>query len=60
MLRLVHIPNLYKVLGEKGVNEIQAWLDQVYDHKKEMDNLKFELKMIREELKSIRNLVAAR
>ena len=60
MARLVHIPNLYRVLGEEGVNEIQAWLDQVYDHKKEMDNLKIELKMIRDELKAIRNLIAAR
>ncbi len=60
MARLVHIPNLYKVLGEEGVDEIQAWLDQVYDSRREMENLKIELKMIRDELRAIRKSIASR
>jgi hypothetical protein len=60
MSPIVHIPNLYKVLGEECVDEIQAWLDQVYDSRREMENLKIELKMIRDELKTIRNLIASR
>jgi hypothetical protein len=54
MPQLVKVGALYERLGEEAVNEIAAWLDQVYDEKAELDALRRDVKEVLREVQEIR------
>ena len=51
--QLVKVGVLYERLGEDAVNEIAAWLDQVYDAKAEMDALRRDVQEVLREVRAI-------
>ena len=53
MPQLVKVGVLYERLGEDAVNEIAAWLDQVYDAKAEMEALRRDVKEVLREVRAI-------
>jgi hypothetical protein len=54
MPQLAKVGVLYERLGEDAVNEIAAWLDQVYDAKVEMDALRRDVTEVLREVRMIR------
>jgi hypothetical protein len=53
MPQLAKVGALYERLGEDAVNEIAAWLDQVYDAKAEMEMLRREVREVLREVRAI-------
>ena len=53
MPQLVKVGALYERLGEEAVNEIAAWLDQMYDAKAELDALRRDVKEVLREVQAI-------
>ena len=52
------VGHLYRVLGKDGVAEIAAWMNQVYDAKREMDNLRRDVREILSEVRALRVILA--
>ncbi len=55
MPQLAKVGALYERLGEEAVNEIAAWLEQVYDARSEMDELRRDVKEVLREVQAIRD-----
>lgn len=53
MPRFARVGVLYERLGEEAVNELAAWLDQVYDAKAEMDALRRDVNEVLREVRAI-------
>ncbi len=54
MPQLAKVGALYERLGEEAVNEIAAWLNQVYDARAEMDGLRRDMREVLREVRAIR------
>ena len=53
MPRLVKVGLLYARFGEDVVNELAEWLDQVYDARREMEDLRRDVKQILQEIRAV-------
>lgn len=53
MPQFARVGVLYERLGEEAVNELAAWLDQVYDAKAEMDALRRDVNEVLREVRAI-------
>ena len=54
----VKVGRLYERIGEDAVNELAAWLDQVYEAQREMDDLRRDVAETLREVRALRLTLA--
>lgn len=59
MVYVVNTAKLSERLGDEAIGELVAWMNQVYDAKREMDALRRDMRDLLSEVRELRRWIAA-